>query len=172
MEIKSIITKGTYTQRQTESLIALKQYIIGQDDKGGKQLLLRFANERTEPCRAFAFVIYQIDAKGSVIAEERYESTEIQRHPHESFAYEEAIALQPQCTDFRIRLLYAKFGSYTYRVEDEGVLVSFEKKKAPKKERYAYRYVTFYADRKTYAPLILASVLALVAFAVSGFLLG
>ncbi len=129
MHKDTIISKGKYAHEQPEQLISLKQYMFVRNEKGKKQLLLRFANERNEVCTGFEFVLSLMDAKGNVIREERLESAADTYPAGTSFGFDHPIQADERCTDFRVRLLRASFGDYTYRVENAGVLVSYEKTK-------------------------------------------
>ena len=176
MRNQTIISKGKYAHHQPPQLISLKQYIFAREQGAKKQLLLRFVNERNEKCTAFSFVLYQLDAKGSVIKEERFE-TEKPHAANETFVFDRKIYVEERCTDFRIRLLQATFGDYTYRVENAGILVSYDKAKelheeaGSEKKRQMPRAVRWRTVKKPWLCVAVALLVLAAVFSVGAFLL-
>lgn len=129
MRNETIISKGKYAHPQPEALISLKQYVFARNEKGKKQLMLRFLNERSEGCTGFEFVLSQMDARGKVISEQCFESAAEIYYGNATFGFDHPIPVDERCTDFRVRLVRASFGDYTYRAQGQDILVSYEKSK-------------------------------------------
>ena len=125
MHNETIISKGKYAHPQTEMLISLKQYMFTRNEKGKKQLLLRFLNERSERCTGFAFVLALMDARGKVIREEHFESSADYYAANASFGFDHPIPVDERCTDFRVRLVRASFGDYMYRTDKADMIVTY-----------------------------------------------
>ena len=97
------------------------------------------SNERNEICSRFAFVLYRLDVKGNVLGQERLESTGREYLAGELFGYERQIEVEEKCTDIIVKPVFAKYGSYTYHVENDKVFVTYSERneEAPKKEKKA-----------------------------------
>ena len=128
MRKEQIISKGKYTRQQPEGLIGAKQYLFIRDENGMKRLLLRFSNNRNEFCSKFAFVVYQLDVKGNVLGQERLESAGGGFGPKAIFAFDQKIEVEERCTDIIVQLVYARYGNYTYHVENEEISVTYSDK--------------------------------------------
>ncbi|MBQ8163200.1 MAG: leucine-rich repeat protein [Clostridia bacterium] len=131
MRKEDIISKGKYSYSQPENLISVKNYLFVRNEDGKKAVLLRMSNDRNEACARFGFALYQIDAKGKVIGEERFDSTEsVSYKPSSHFAFDRQIIVSEKCTNFKIKLLYATYGEYSYKLENNEVTVDFTEKVA------------------------------------------
>ena len=128
MRREQVISKGKYSHEQPSGLVGVKQYLFIKDTDGKKRLLLRFCNYSNERCSKFAFILYRMDAKGRVIGQERYESAEREYCENEVFSFNRKIDVEDRCTDFKVQVIYAVYGNYTYRVEDGDVAVSYSDK--------------------------------------------
>ena len=173
MRKETIITKGKYTAPQPEQLIAVKQYIFMRGADGSKQLVLRLANDRNELCHGFSLAVYQYDAKGNMLGEDHFETEEGKVYePGASFALEKVFKVKEKCSEVRVRLLWARFGDYTYQVESSGVSVVYEKGKEtlaqmPAPRRGGARKVKMRVLRKPWTFALLGLVLLAVCFAAS-----
>ena len=137
MQKEQVIFKGTYVRPQPEGLVDVKQYIFVRGDDGKKKLLLRMSNSKNEACTRFTFILYRLDVKGNVIGQERLESSGREYAPFEVFGYEREIEVEEKCTDIIVKLVFAKYGSYTYHVENDKVFVTYSERseESPKKEK-------------------------------------
>ncbi len=167
---KEIISKGKYTYPQPDQLISLKQYMLVREEKGGKQVMLRLSNDRSEVCSAFGFMLYQLDARGNVVGEDHFEVTDRQFAAGSTFTPEKVFRVQEKCTEISFRLLYAKFGDYTYRPEASGVNVVYDKARESLAEMPTPRHGGAYkvrsrVVRKAWTFALLALLLLAVAFA-------
>lgn len=125
---EQIISKGKYTLSQPENMVGVKQYLFVRDEDGKKRLLLRFANNRGEKCSKFAFILYRLDAKGNVLGQDKYESADTEFEGNEVFSFDRRIAVEEKCSNFRVQMVYARYGNYTYNVEHENVSVAYSEK--------------------------------------------
>ncbi len=125
---EQIISKGKYTLSQPENMVGVKQYLFVRDEDGKKRLLLRFANNRQEKCSKFAFILYRLDAKGNVLGQDKYESADKEFSGNEVFSFDRRIAVEEKCSNFRVQMVYARYGNYTYNVEHENVSVAYSEK--------------------------------------------
>ncbi len=175
MRNETIISKGKYHHPQPEQLITVKQYLFTRSERGTKQVMLRLVNDRPEPCTGFAFVLCQMDARGNVLGEERYESQGKSYKSGKTFSPDKVFEVKEKCTDIRVKLLYANFGDYTYRVESAGVNVVYEKAKRMQSElvgvRHGHRKVRPRVVRKPWTFLVLALILLSVSFVAFIFML-
>jgi len=174
---EQIISKGKYTLAQPKDMVGVKQYLFVRDEDGKKRLLLRFANNRQEKCSKFAFILYRLDAKGNVLGQEKYESADKEFSENEVFSFDRRIAVEEKCSDFKVQMVYARYGNYTYNVEHENVSVAYSEKNTSTLDNA--KAVTKVKPRKIHARvfdmpwlfvLISVLMLSLVVFA-CGFLL-
>ena len=174
---EQIISKGVYSYEQPENMVGVKQYLFVRENDGKKRLLLRFANKRQEKCSKFAFILYRLDAKGNVLGQEKYESADRDFNEKEVFSFDRKILVEERCTDFKVQMVYARYGNYTYNVEHTDVSVSYSEKipTAPG----SVRSITKIKPRKMHTrsfdmPWIFAAlslIILALAFAACGFLL-
>ena len=170
-----IISKGKYTRQQPSGLIAAKQYIFVRNEEGQRRLLLRLANEGQEVCTSFAFVVYKLDVKGTVLGQERLECNG-SFAPGVSFAYEREIEVPEKCTDVIVNVEYARYGSYTHHVENGEVSVSFGEKEtnnalARSGAKHRSRRVHTRGFQLSWMFVLVAVIALACVFAASGYLL-
>lgn len=125
MQKETIIQKGKYLYQTPNELVELKQYIFTRGEDGKKRLYLRFVNNKKAKLDAISFVVYRLNAKGNVIGEEKYDSTDMEIGQGAYFGYEKKIPVEEKCTDFRVKILSATYGDYTYHVENKEISVSY-----------------------------------------------
>ncbi len=125
MQKETIIQKGKYLYQAPNELVELKQYIFTRGEDGKKRLYLRFVNNKNAKLDAISFVVYRLNAKGNVIGEEKYDSTDMEIKEGAYFGYEKKIPVEEKCTDFRVKILSATYGDYTYHVENKEISVSY-----------------------------------------------
>ena len=128
MSKEQIISKGKYSYTQPENMVGVKQYLFVRESDGKKRLLLRFANNRQEKCSKFAFIVYRLDAKGNVLGQDKYESADREFGEREVFSFDRKILVEERCTDFKVQMVYARYGNYTYNVEHNNVSVAYSEK--------------------------------------------
>ncbi len=125
MQKETIIQKGKYLYQAPNELVELKQYIFTRGEDGKKRLYLRFVNNKNAKLNAISFVVYRLNAKGNVIGEEKYDSADMEITGGAYFGYEKKIPVEEKCTDFRVKILSATYGDYTYHVENKEISVSY-----------------------------------------------
>ena len=128
MSKEQVISKGKYSYEQPDSMIGVKQYLFVREEGGKKHLLLRFANNRQEVCTKFAFILYRLDAKGNVLGKDKFESADREYKANEVFSFDRKIRVEEKCCDFKVQMVYARYGNYTYNVENNDVSVSYSEK--------------------------------------------
>ncbi len=164
MRKEDIISKGKYSYAQPERLISVKNYLFVRNEDGKKAVLLRMSNDRDEACTRFGFALYQIDSKGRVIGEERFDSSEKANiKPNSAFAFDRQVIVSEKCTGFKIKLLYATYGDYSYKMENDDVTVDYtEKVNSPVGARSEERKIR---PRKiTHRAIELPKIYAILAF--------
>ena len=174
---EQIISKGKYAYAQPENIVSVKQYLFVREEDGKKRLLLRFANERQEICSKFAFILYRLDAKGNVLGQDKYDSADRDFSENEVFAFDRKIVVEEKCTDFKIQMVYARYGDYTYNVEHNNVSVAYSEKNTARL-RHAGS-ISKVKPRKIHSRTfdmpwffaVLSVVILALAFAACGFLL-
>lgn len=174
---EQIISKGKYSYAQPSDMIGVKQYLFVKEEDGKKRLLLRFFNDRRETCNKFAFILYRLDSKGNVLGQDKFESADRDFLEKEVFSFDRKILVEEKCTDFKVQMVYARYGNYTYNVEHTDVSVSYSEKipTAPG----SVRSITKIKPRKMHTrsfdmPWIFAAlslIILALAFAACGFLL-
>ena len=125
---EQVISKGKYAYAQPEDMVSVKQYLFVKDENGKKQLLLRFCNNKQEKCSKFVFILYRLDAKGNILGQDKYESADRIFKEKEVFSFDRKIAVEERCTDFKVQMVYARYGNYTYNVEHNDVSVTYSEK--------------------------------------------
>ncbi|MBQ7226756.1 MAG: leucine-rich repeat protein [Clostridia bacterium] len=176
MRKEQVISKGKYTHQQPNGTIGVKQYLFIRDTDGKKRLLLRFANGRAEECSKFIFILTRLDAKGNVLGEEKLESADRRYAGREVFSFDRKIDVEERCTDFKVRVAYARYGSYIYQVENNELHVDYtERKENGGAQTIAAKIKPRKISTRAFdMPWIFAFLSLLVlalAFAVTGFLL-
>lgn len=174
---EQIISKGKYAYAQPENIVSVKQYLFVREEDGKKRLLLRFANERQEICSKFAFILYRLDAKGNVLGQDKYDSADRDFSENEVFAFDRKIVVEEKCTDFKIQMVYARYGDYTYNVEHNNVSVAYSEKNTARL-RHASS-ISKVKPRKIHSRTfdmpwffaVLSVIILALAFAACGFLL-
>ena len=109
-----IIAKGIYKHPQADGFISVKQFMFVQRD-GVKHLILRYTNEMDANVETMKFLLTEMNADGEVIAQRRIEQTKLKADAGATFAPNEGIPISSECVDFKIKLLEATSGNYTYR---------------------------------------------------------
>lgn len=165
MQKELILSKGKYSYEQPEELLSLRQYLFLRDGRR-KQLVLRFRNDRRERCDAFAFLLVKLDAKGKVLGEELFEYGGEPIAAGATFAFDKKINVEERCTDFRVQLVRASFGNYTYEMGAEAMSVSYVRKSnsAGRRTPRATHRLHIYSPRLPWLYVIVALVLLSAVF--------
>ena len=123
MQGQEVLAKGRYRFPQPAGLINIGQYIVLR--KGGKKLLLlRLVNERNERLSGLSLKLTQYDANGRELKTSRSDFT-LDAAPNASFIPGGGIEVDEKCEDFKVSVLSAEYGRYTYSPEQGGVRVGF-----------------------------------------------
>ena len=123
MQGQEVLAKGRYRFPQPAGLINIGQYIVLR--KGGKKLLLlRLVNERNERLSGLSLKLTQYDANGRELKTSRSDFT-LDAAPNTSFIPGGGIEVDEKCEDFKVSVLSAEYGRYTYSPEQGGVRVGF-----------------------------------------------
>ena len=126
MRKEDIISKGNYTYPQLEDLVSVKQYIMLRE-KGVKQLLLRLSNDKREKLGGISFRLDQYDVKGKLIKNDVFTSDGIDVKPTASFGLNLKVELEEECVDFKVEMIWARYGDYLHQVRGNDCLVTYDK---------------------------------------------
>lgn len=129
---EEIISKGLYTRPQASGIVAVKQYILMRK-KGKKLLLLRFENHKRERLDALSFSVKQYDARGTLIAQERFDLSGLSYEGGQIFAFDKNVRIKERCADFKVVVHSATYGNYLHTVHGLDVQVVYAKP-VPKKK--------------------------------------
>lgn len=127
MRREEIIAKGAYTAPQFAELISVKQFIMLRQ-RGEKYLLLRLCNDRAEKADSYCFRLKQYDVKGNLICSETVTERGISVEGGADFALDRKIKLNKACIDFRIEMVSATYGDYTYNLHGTRLTSVYENK--------------------------------------------
>lgn len=176
MSKEQVIAKGKYSHAQPDSLIGVKQYIFVRGEDGKKRLLIRFNNNRMEKCSKFAFILCRLDTKGNVLGEEKYECSGREYREKEVFSFDRKVEVEERCTDFVVKMIYARYGNYTYHVENNEVSVSYDERNNDRQRRKGAnkakpRKIGARSFEMSWTFAIISLLILAIAFAATGFLL-
>lgn len=176
MSKEQVLAKGKYSHQQPETLIGVKQYIFVRGEDGKKRLLLRFNNNRQESCSKFVFILSRLDSKGKVLGEERFESDNREYKGKETFSFHQKIDVEEKCTDFVVRMIYARYGEYVHNVENNEVSVSYDNASTGSKSKKGIgklkpRKISGRSFDMPWFFVVISLVILATAFAITGFLL-
>lgn len=125
----TIIAKGIYKHPQTEGFISVKQFMFVQRD-GVKHLIVRYMNEMDANVEDMKLLLTEMNADGAVIAERRLEHRGLKADAGATFAPNEGIPISSECVDFKIKILEATSGFYTYRYKGNKTCVYYTPKQS------------------------------------------
>lgn len=126
------ISKGLYHYTQVDRLVSVKDYLFLRKN-GSKYLLLRFSNDMDFSVDAMDFTVTQLDNTGNALKTDTLSYRDLCFEPGTSYAPDEGIAVQEQCTDFRLEFSRVCSGAYVYHVQGRQVRLSYtpEQPEAP-----------------------------------------
>ncbi|MDE7164882.1 MAG: leucine-rich repeat domain-containing protein [Clostridiales bacterium] len=113
-----IVHKGVCSYPQTENFVAVKQFLIINED-GKRYLLVKLTNNRTENVTGATLFVEQYDDRGDKISADSVHVGGFDGYPQKSFAVERKIPVASTCVDCRVTVTDAEFGKYTYSAGDE-----------------------------------------------------
>lgn len=123
----SVIAKGEYSHKQTNEFLHIERFLIVRRKKR-RFLLLDANNLANETLTAIKLQIEQLDSRGNFLGEttDEVKKTSFKKG---KFILKRAIELAHNCVDVRVKVIYAEYGNYVYRLGDEGTYVTYEKAK-------------------------------------------
>ena len=120
-----IISKGLYKESDFDNgILAVKQYVFSRE-KNKKYLMIRFLNKANFIINALEFWIIQKNADGVEIGEIKVRIKDIYARPGEIFSPERCFLVKEKCSDFEIRFVAVKSGSYEYRFKNGETFVRY-----------------------------------------------
>lgn len=119
-EKETILAKGIYKHPQAGHYISAKQYMFVHKD-GKKHLILRYTNDMSVNVDSMKLVLTEMDTDGKVISTRRIEHKGLRAEAGATFAPNEGIPISDECMDFKIKVVEAGSGVYTYRVRGRRV---------------------------------------------------
>lgn len=126
----SVISKGKYEYKQTSEFLKIERFLIVRKKKR-RMLLLDLENTSEETLTALKLQVEQFDVRGKDLGPTTFELKT--SYKQGKFILKKAIELHHSCIDFRVKVVYAEYGNYVYRLGDEDTYVTYEKKKKRKK---------------------------------------
>lgn len=126
----TVTAKGIYKHPQAEQFISVKQYMFVHRD-GKKHLIVRYTNEMNTNIEFMKFVLTEMNSDGDVIATRKIEQKNLRADAGATFAPNEGIPISDECMDFKIKIIEAGSGNYTYRLRGRKVCVYY----TPPKQR-------------------------------------
>ncbi|MBO7293464.1 MAG: hypothetical protein J6V07_05985 [Clostridia bacterium] len=107
------LKKGYYQYREAGSYLALKQFIVSENEEG-RCLLLRFINTSELELHAVKYLVTQLDVTGREICHHKVLYENLQIRPGTDYYPRTGILLRDSCVDFRVRILYVISDRYQY----------------------------------------------------------
>ncbi|MBE7084805.1 MAG: hypothetical protein E7368_01970 [Clostridiales bacterium] len=120
-----VITKGIYDKEQTNERLHIDRFLVVRKNRR-RFLLLDLLNKASETMIALKLQIEQFDGRGNSLGETEHEFKRLEVKTGKSIL-KKRIELFPTCMDFKINVLYARYGNYFYCYGEEGNYVTFEK---------------------------------------------
>ena len=127
----NVVSKGIYTHKQTSDILRIDRFLIVRKKKR-RLLLLDMENCSAETLTALKLQIEQYDVRGNELGAVTAEFKKV-AYKQGKFILKKQIELHQACIDFRVKILYAEYGNYVYRLGDAGTYITYEKKKKRKK---------------------------------------
>ena len=134
MHKEEILSKGSYVHPQTPDLVSVKQYVVTRI-KDKKVLFVRLNNERGETVDSVSLSVRQYNVKGELIGTDKVKLKKLNAPAYSVFAPTTPIVLSEDCSDFKIDVLSASYGDYTYDVIDGEAHIRYKKQKPETKKR-------------------------------------
>jgi hypothetical protein len=122
-----ILAKGIYKHPQAEGFISVKQFMFVQRD-GVKHLIVRYSNDMDANVESMKFLLTEMNADGDVIATRHIKQRDLKADAGATFAPNEGIPILSECVDFKIKMLEASSGVYTYRYKGNKACVYYTPK--------------------------------------------
>ena len=113
----SIVSKGEYDNGKNPPLVYPKHYIFLKNNKREKFLSLRFFNGLDLSLTYVEFILFQLDSAGNVIKKFRVREDVNRAIPGKTFSLPSGIKLCDKCVDFRIQMVEARCGKYSYSLK-------------------------------------------------------
>lgn len=120
-----VITKGAYEHEQTNERLHIERFLIVRKRKR-RFLLLDVNNRSKETMSALKLQIEQFDGRGNALGTSVMEFKRLEVKSGKSILKKQ-IELYSTCLDFKVKILYAKYGNYFYCYGEEGNYVTYEK---------------------------------------------
>ncbi len=123
----NVISKGVYSHKQTNEFLPVGRFLIIRK-KSRRFLLLDLENRKDETLTGLSLQIDQFDSHGNPLGAAQAELKDL-AFKKGKFILNRKIELHRSCLDFRLKILAAEYGNYTYRMGEDGVYVTYEKRK-------------------------------------------
>ena len=124
----NVISKGEYSYKQTNEFLPVGRFLIIRK-KNRRFLLLDFENRKEETLTGLSLQIDQFDSHGNPLGARLAELKDL-AFKKGKFILKRKIELHSSCLDFRLKILAAEYGNYTYRLGEDDVYVTYEKRKS------------------------------------------
>lgn len=109
----TVVSKGEYDNGKNPPRVYPKHYIFLKNKKE-KYLSLRFFNGLDADLTYVEFILFQLDSAGNVIKKFRVCENVQRGRSGRTFSLGSGIKLSDKCVDFKIRMVKARCGKYSY----------------------------------------------------------
>ena len=122
----NVVNKGEYKHKQTSGALHVSRFLILRG-KHCRYLLLDFNNKKEGVLTGVGLQIDQFDARGNALGTVDV-SFENLNAKSGKFILKEKIKLHHACTDFFVKVVYAEYGEYKFRLGKSGEYSVYDKK--------------------------------------------
>ncbi len=121
---EKVLEKGKYRYPQRGGTVVVRDYLICEGEGNGRDLLLRFFNERAERVTRVTVRLAFFDKNGAALSS-RTQTFDVQGEGGALFIPAQKIALPEACVKFRVEVLNAAYGDYVYTPAKGGARADF-----------------------------------------------
>ncbi len=126
----NVIAKGEYPYKQTSEFLHVRRFLIVRK-KSRRFLLLDLENRKDEVLTALTLQVEQFDVRGNSLGSVTKNFKDLSFRKGK-FIFKKNIELHRSCIDCQVRVACAEYGNYSYRLGEDDVFVTYEKKQKRK----------------------------------------
>lgn len=120
----TILARGMYRHNQHSSFVCVREFMFVRK-KEKKCLVLRFLNETDATLNTVEYTLKQLDIDGKVVDSSVITHSNLRAVSGKTFSPRTALVLKDECVDFRVEIIKATSGLYTYHLRGECVVVDY-----------------------------------------------
>ena len=122
----NVVNKGEYQHKQTSEALLISRFLILRG-KHCRYLLLEMNNKKENALTGLGLQIDQFDARGNSLGVVDVAFNKVSAGKGK-FILKEKIRLHHACADFFVKIVYAEYGEYKYRLGKNGEYSIYDKK--------------------------------------------